>query len=136
MHSFQILVPSLTVEMAPETSAALTVLPYNIVTLRCVANVPETVLIEKYFEWRESDNVISDNGNSILISDHNTSQSESLSELTVINPSVGSYTYVCVVSLLIQNGLGIDGNASGVVTVRGKYVDIHNYAMLHEILCI
>lgn len=105
--------------MLPGTLAALNVSPYNIFTLRCVASVPDTVLIEKSFEWREGDDKISDNGNNILISNHNTSQPESLSELTVRNPSVGSHAYICIVSLLIQSELEIKNNASGIVTVRG-----------------
>lgn len=106
--------------MQPETAAALNVPPYNTFTLRCIATVPDNVLVQKSFEWRDEDNVVNDNGNTILISRRNTSVPQSVSELTVNDPSVGSHSYSCIVRMVIPRGLNIDGNGSGIVTVRGR----------------
>lgn len=108
--------------MEPEAVAALTVRPYNTVTLRCVASVPDDVLLQKSFEWREGDDVLTDNGDTIVISRRNANMPESVSELTVNNPSIGSHTYFCITRITIPplaRGLIIDGNASGYVIVRG-----------------
>lgn len=115
-------VPTLTVRMQPEIAAGLTVRPYNTVTLRCVASVPDDVLLQKSFEWREGDDVLTDNGATVVISRHNANMPESVSELTVNNPSIGSHAYFCIVRITIPplaRGLIIDGNASGNVIVRG-----------------
>ena len=123
IHTYTLLsVPTLTVRMLPEIAAALTVRPYNTATLRCVARVPDDVLLLKSFEWREGDDVLADNGDTVVISRRNTNMPESVSELTVNNPSIGSHTYFCVVRIVIPplaRGLTIGDNASGNVIVRG-----------------
>lgn len=107
-------------EMQPETGTALNVSPYNTFTLRCAASVPDTVLLQKSFEWSDGEgNPISDNGNSILISRRDLSAPKSISELTVNNPSIGNHTYFCTVSMSIPGGLNISNYTSGVVIVKG-----------------
>ena len=132
MHPFTYLtVPTLMAEMEPEVGIALDIVPYNTFTFRCVANVPDTVLLQKSFEWRHGGNLIRDNGNTILISDQNTNMPRSTSELTVNALSIGSYTYLCSVSMLVPGGVNLVVHASGTVTVRGDVV-----ALLVQLLII
>lgn len=114
------LVPTLTVEMQPPTGIALDIPPYNTFTLRCAANAPENVLLQKSFEWRNGGTVISDNGNTVLISHRNINMPQSISELTVNDLSVGSHTYFCTVSMSVPGGVDIAVHASGVVNVKGR----------------
>lgn len=114
-----LVVPSLTATMQPESVTALDISPYNTFTLRCFADVPSNVLLLKSFEWRNGSTTISDNGNTILISDRNTNKAQSTSELTVDNPSAGSYTYVCSVTISIPGGADLVAQASSSVTVKG-----------------
>lgn len=105
--------------MQSPTGIALDIPPYNTFTLRCVANAPESVLLQKSFEWRNRGNVISDNGNTILISHRNINMPQSISELTVNDLSVGINTYFCTVSISVPGGVDIVVHASGIVTVKG-----------------
>jgi hypothetical protein len=106
--------------MQPETGTALDNPPYNTFTLRCVGRAPDRVLLQKSFVWRNGGSVISDNGNTILISHRDTNMPESTSELTVTGLPVGSHTYYCSVSMSIPGGVNIVAHASGVVTVKGE----------------
>ena len=114
------LVPTLTVEMQPQTGIALDIPPYNTFTLRCAAIAPENVLLQKSFEWRNGGTVINDNGNTILISHRNINMPQSISELTVNDLSDGSHTYFCTVSMSVPGGDDIVAQDSGIVTVKGK----------------
>lgn len=107
--------------MQPETGIALDVSPYNTFTLRCTASVPDTVLLQKSFDWREEEggSAISDNGNSILISRQDLSRPESISELTLNDPSVGNHTYFCTVNMSVPGGMNIFSHSSGILTVKG-----------------
>ena len=87
-----------------------------------MASVPDDVLLLKSFEWREGDDVLADNGDTVVISRRNANMPESVSELTVNNPSIGSHAYFCVVRIVIPpmaRGLILDRNTSGNVIVRG-----------------
>lgn len=107
------------VSMQPESATALDIAPYNIFTLRCVANAPEGVLLEKTFEWRNGGNIIRDNGNTVLISHRNTTMPRSTSELIVNNPSVGSQMYFCTVTMSVLGGVDLVAHSSASVIVRG-----------------
>lgn len=109
----------LTATMIPETGIALDIAPYNTFTLRCAARTPDSVLLQKSFEWRNDGSVINDNGNTILISHRNANMPQSISELTVSDLSVGNHPYFCTVSISVPGGVDIVANASGIVTVKG-----------------
>ena len=109
----------LMVAMQPERGVVLDVPPFNTFTLRCAARAPESVLLEKSFEWRSGGNVVSDNGNNILISHRNTRAPESTSELTVSSLSPGNHTYFCTASMSVPGGVDLTVHASGVITVKG-----------------
>ena len=115
------LVPTLTAVMQPETGRALDVPPLNTFTLRCVADAPDNVLLQKSFQWRNGGNVISDNGNTILISHQDSSLPQSISELTVSSLTIGSHTYFCSVSMSVPGGVDLVAHSSGVITVNGMY---------------
>ena len=106
--------------MQPSAVTALDILPYNTFTLRCIANAPVNVFLQKSFVWRNGSSIITDNGDNVLISDRNTDMSQSISELTVNEPSIGRYTYYCTVSVSVPGGLDISTFTTGVVTVEGK----------------
>ena len=106
--------------MQPETGTALNIPPYNTFTLRCIATAPDTVLLQKSFEWRNGGSVISDNGDTVLISHLNTNMPESISELTVNDLAVGNHTYFCTASMSVPGGVTIADDASGIVHVKGK----------------
>ena len=106
--------------MQPQTGTALDIPPYNTFTLRCASRAPERVLLQKSFEWRMGNSILSDNENTILISHHNTSMPLSVSELTVNDLLIGSNTYFCNVSMSVPGGNNIVAHTSGVVIVRGK----------------
>lgn len=127
MSSSNITVPTLTALMQPQTGIALDIPPYNIFTLRCVASVPDTVLLQKSFEWRNGGNVIGDNGNTVLISHHNNSKPQSISELTVNGLSVGSHTYFCSVSMLVPGGDTLVAHTSGSVTIQGRSFTVNHH---------
>lgn len=112
-------VPTLTAVMQPQIGTVLDVPPQNTFTLRCAATVPESVLLQKTFEWRNGGSIISDNGNNILISHRNTSMPESISELTVNGLSIGNHTYFCSVSISVPGGVDLVTHASGVITAKG-----------------
>lgn len=112
-------VPTLMASMQPETGSVLDIAPFNIFTLRCAALAPDSVFMRKSFQWREGGTVISDNGNSVLISHHNTSMPQSISELIVSDLSIGRHTFFCTVSISIPGGVDLTIHASGIVTVKG-----------------
>lgn len=118
--SISLLAPTLTVAVKPAEVVALDLRPYNIFTLRCIANASEGVVQQKSFIWRSGDDVISDNGNTILIADHNTMLPSSTSELTVYRPEIGTYMYLCEVRILVPGGHNISTNNSGRATVKGN----------------
>ena len=105
--------------MQPEAVSALDIAPYNTFTLRCVASASTGVQLLKSFEWRTGGSVVTDNGNTVLISHRNTSLPQSVSELTVNDPSVGNHTYFCSVSMSVPGGVELVAHATGTVTVKG-----------------
>ena len=115
------IVPTLVAEMRPPTVTALDILPYNTFTLRCIANVPANVILQKAFVWRNGSNIITDNGDTVLISNLNTAMPESTSELTVNGPMIGIYTYYCTVTISVPGGLDISTFTTGVATVEGNF---------------
>lgn len=114
--------------MQPEVGTALDIVPYNTFTFRCEATAPNTVLLQKSFEWRNGGNLISDNGNTVLISHLNTNMPQSISELTVNGLSIGSHTYLCSVSMLVPGGVNLAAHSSGTVTVRGDVVVVYYHS--------
>lgn len=106
--------------MHPEVGTALDIPPYNTFTFRCAARAPDTVLLQKSFEWRNGRNLIRDNGNTVLISHQNTNMPQSISELTVNGLSIGSHTFLCTVNMMIPGGENLANSASGTVTVEGN----------------
>ena len=106
--------------MQPATVTALDILPYNTFTLRCVATAPANIFLQKSFVWRNGSNVISDNGNTVLITNHNVTMPVSTSELTVNEPAIGRYTYYCTVSMSVPLALDISTFTTGVATIKGK----------------
>ncbi len=106
--------------MQPQTGTALDISPYNTFTLRCAGSAPESVLLQKSFEWRKGGTVLSDNGNTVLISHHNINMPQSISELTVNELSTGNHLYFCTVSMSVPGGVTIVDHASGIVSVRGE----------------
>ena len=114
--------PRLVAEMQPPSVSALDVLPFNTFTLRCVARAPENVFLEKSFVWRNGSSVITDNGDSVLITNHNTTMPISISELTVNEPAIGHYTYYCTVSMTVPLGLDISTFTTGIANVEGNFI--------------
>lgn len=114
--------PTLVVAVRPAEAVALDRRPYNIFTLRCIANASEGVLLPKSFVWRNGDDVISD-GNTNLMAYHNVSQPYSISELTVYRPAIGTYVYSCEVSISVPGGHRISVNNSGRAIVKGNMLD-------------
>ena len=74
----------------------------------------------KNFEWRLGDSILSDNGNSILISSRYLESALSTSEVTDIGKSIGSYIYNCTVSLQVPGGLDLRASAAASAIVRGE----------------
>ena len=105
--------------MQPPSVTALDVLPYNTFTLRCVASAPTNVILQKSFVWRNGSSVITDNGNTVLITNRDTAMPDSTSELTVNEPLIGSYTFYCTVSMSVPGGLDISTFTTGTATVEG-----------------
>ena len=105
--------------MQPPSVNALDILPYNTFTLRCAARAPENIFLEKSFVWRNGSSVITDNGDSVLITNHNTTMPVSISELTVNEPAIGRYTYYCTVSMTVPLGLDISTFTTGIANVEG-----------------
>ena len=105
--------------MQPPSVKALDILPYNTFTLRCVASAPENIFLQKSFVWRNGSNIVTDNGNNVLITNHNVAMPVSTSELTVNEPSIGSYTYQCTVSMSVPGGLDLSTFTTGRATVAG-----------------
>ncbi len=106
--------------MQPESGIALDIPPYDTYTFRCAASVPESILLQKSFEWRNAEgSVIRDNGNTILISHRSTNMPDSISELTVNDLSIGSHTYNCTVGISVPGGVDIVAHATGTVNVKG-----------------
>ena len=111
--------PTLMVAIQPAEVTALDLRPYNIFTLRCIANASDRVVLPKSFIWRNGDDVINDNGNTILIANHDTTQPDSTSELTVYRPAIGTYVYSCEVSTSVPGGHNISKNDTGTAIVKG-----------------
>ena len=112
--------PSLSVDIQPSHAFAAHVPPHNILNLRCIATVSTGVNIMKNFEWRLGDSILSDNGNSILISSRYLESALSTSEVTDIGKPIGSYIYNCTVSLQVPGGLGLRASAAASAIVRGE----------------
>lgn len=119
-------------EMRPPAVTALDILPYNTFTLRCIANVPADVILEKTFVWRNGSNIIADNGDTVLIANLNTAMPESTSELTVNGPTIGTYTYYCTVTISVPGGLDISAFTSGVATIEGRLLVICSVQSCHS----
>ena len=115
-----ILAPTLTAVIQPDEVTALDRRPYNIFTLRCIANASEGVVVPKSFIWRNGADRISDNGNTILIANHDAMMPNSISELTVYRPEIGNYVYLCEVSISVPGGYNISVSNTGRATVKGK----------------
>ncbi len=124
-------VPTLVAEMRPPTVTALDILPYNTFTLRCIANAPADVILQKTFVWRNGSNIIADNGDTVLIANLNTAMPESTSELTVNGPTIGTYTYYCTVTISVPGGLDISAFTSGVATIEGNLLVVHSVLLCH-----
>ena len=122
-----LLAPTLTVAVQPAEVVALDRRPYNIFTLRCIANASKGVVQQKSFIWRNGDDVISDNGNTVLIADHDTMMSSSTSELTVYRPEIGTYMYLCEARVSVPGGHNISMNSTGRATVKGNILKSHFY---------
>ena len=111
--------PTLLVAVQPAEVTALDRRPYNIFTLRCIANTSEGVVLPKSFVWRNGDDVISDNGNTVLIANYDTMMPNSISELTVYRPEIGNYVYTCEVSISVPGGENISIISTGRAIVKG-----------------
>ena len=120
--------------MQPSSVTALDVIPYNTFTLRCVASAPANVVLQKSFVWRNGSSVITDNGNNVLITNHNTAMPVSTSELTVNEPSVGSYTFYCTVSMSVHGGLEISAFTTGTASVEGMIFIRTNNICYYQII--
>ena len=108
------------VDVKPSAVTALDRIPYNKFTLRCIVSASEGVFLQKSFVWRNGDNIITDNGNTILIAYHNTTLPQSISELTIYRAAVGIYLYSCDVSISVAGGRDISVNDTGSATVKGN----------------
>lgn len=117
-----ILVPTLTVVMQPAAGVAVDIPPYNSFTFRCSANAPDSVLLQKQFEWRSGGRVIRDDGNMILISHRNLNMPQSISELTVNDLTIGIHSYSCNVRMSVPGGPDATAQTPGMVNVKGKVV--------------
>lgn len=126
LHASLMLAPTLTVIVRPAEVIALDHRQFNIFTLRCIANASEGVMLPKSFIWRNGDDVISDNGNTILIAYHNTTLPSSISELTVRRQEIGTYMYLCEVSISVPGGHNISISNTGSVTVKGNILKSHS----------
>ena len=115
-----ILAPTLVVDVKPSAVIALDHRPYNTFTLRCFVSASEGVVLPKSFVWKNGDNVTTDNGSTILIAYHNTTLPQSISELTIYRPAVGTYLYSCDVSISVPGGRDISVNDTGSATVKGN----------------
>ena len=115
------------VTVQPAEVTALDRRPYNTFTLRCIANASEGVVLPKSFIWRNGDDIINDNGNTILIANHDTTQPHSISELTVYRPAIGTYVYSCEVSTSVPGGHRISVNDTGRATVKGNMLRSYSW---------
>lgn len=117
-------VPTLMTSMMPEMGSVLDIAPFNTFTLRCAAFTPDTVYLRKSIQWREGGNILGDNGNTVLIANHNTTMPHSISELIVSGFSVGRHTFFCTVSISIPGGVILTAHSSGIVTVKGMNLHV------------
>ena len=113
-------VPSLSVAIQPSHAFATNVPPHNILTLRCIAAVSTGVNLMKNFEWQLDDSILSDDGNSVLISSQNLENALSTSEVTDIGKPIGSYMYNCTVAMQVPGGLHLRTSATATAIVRGE----------------
>ena len=74
----------------------------------------------KSFEWRLDDSILSDDGNSVLISSQNLENALSTSEVTDIGKPIGSYLYNCTVTMQVHGGLHLRTSATATAIVRGE----------------
>ena len=112
--------PTILVAVQPAEVTALDHRPYNIFTLRCIANASQGVVLRKSFTWRNGEDIISDNGNTVLIANYDTMMPNSISELTVYRPEIGNYVYLCEVNISVPGGQNISVSSTGTATVKGN----------------
>lgn len=114
-------VPSLSVRTDPTTALALDVVPYDTFALNCIATVPDGVVAAKSIQWLRDSTVISDNGETVLITFLNSTKPESRSELIVIGDPVGDYIYNCTSLLQVPGGPELTAFATAIATIKGVY---------------
>ncbi len=112
------------VEVTPSTKA---VLPGSTFDLTCSATVPEGIFLPKTFQWflggPPSSSAIMEDSD-YLVGNYDLESPHSMSVLTVIDLSLGDYTYNCTVTLEITpSELVLQDSATSMVTVRGNIAD-------------
>ena len=126
--------PTLDVDIQPSSAIVLDTAPYNTIILTCIATASEGVIIAKSFAWKEgpldSQTIIMDNGDTVLISIDNVESPESTSTLTVMEKSVGQYMYTCSVKMNIPEGLEITSSFTANVTVQGMLCMCMSYSLV------
>ena len=133
-HMHKHTVPTLTAMMQPQAETALDIPPFNTLVLRCIARAPDSVLLQKSFEWQREAEAISDNNMTIVISYPDTNMPQSISELTLTDLSIGIHTFFCTVNMSIPGGVDITVRVSGVVTIKGT--DLLSRPTYKHSLCI
>ena len=117
--------PSFEAEIQPPNLISFDVEPYNTFTLYCTATVHDSVIIPKYFQWKQgpegAEEILSANGVTVMIVHSNTNATSSSSVLTVTENTPGSYRFVCTANLQFseaQDIISVSDSTS--VLVRGK----------------
>jgi hypothetical protein len=77
-------------------------------------------MLPKFFIWKTGEDVINDNGNTVLIANYDTTMPNSISELTVYRPEIGNYVYLCEVSISVPGGQNVTVNSTGTAIVKGN----------------
>ena len=119
--------PLFEVEVQPNMVISFDTEPYNTFTLTCTATVHDSVTVHKTIHWKigpqGSEVNISDNGDTVVITNTNLNSPISTSVLQVTEDVIGNYQYTCT-AMLQFSGEEDDISASDTanVTIKGRYI--------------
>ena len=120
--------PAFEAEIQPPSLISFDVEPYNTFVLSCTATVHDSVIVSKSFQWKRgpegAEEILSNNGDTLMIAHSNTNAITSSSVLTVTENTPGSYRFVCTANLQFseaQDAVFVSDSAS--VLVKGKLIN-------------
>lgn len=122
---------------SPESVVALDYNGYNTFSITCMAEVPSGLQLSKTIRWEVSEggapsNPVSDNGDTITITDSGLDNPISSSVLMVTEDVAGQYVYTCTAIAVSQVGdPDIMESASTDVVVKGLW-----FVLFKDVVCV